>query len=1479
MANSPDIWKRIAKIIVILYIIVICIPAFLFILVRTPFIQQFIVEKTTTFLSRELDTDISIGSITFNFFLDVVIKDLQVKDQHDQLLAGIDKISVGFHNVSLRKQRLQFRKASIQHPVFHLRKYHGEDENNLQFIIDYFSGEQTETTKQNPWKIGIKSVKLENAEFSFINENKEPSDGDRIDFDNLHLININFSASEIKISDTISALIHNLSFVEKSGFRLRNFRADFSFCNQFLEASKMILTAGGTKLNADIRMEYSHTGDFNDFVNKVAFKTDFRKSHVDFRDIRAFAHEIPALRTKLFLSGKINGTISNLSSRDLSVQAGRGTTLNLNCMIMGLPEIDETFFELNISQLATNSGDIIRFLRDLEIQPGSLKEINTLANFDIRGSFIGFMNSFYADFMMNSNIGEISGKMSFKDPDGRKPNYNGNLQTRSFNIGKLFQNDMFGIISSDLQLNGEGNNPNNLRIIASGNISEFEFNNYIYNDITITADVNRGLFDGDFRINDPNIYFDFNGKILFNTEFPEFSFVATAENAQLNKLNFNRNDSLATLSGKFDFDGFGNSIDMFFGKAYLSDIHYKEGNNNYFIENVRIQQDSVSGNRKKLSILSDIAEGFIEGSYNLSEITQVFNRFIAEYLPVSDYSPEDKKEEIEDYDVSFSINIKDFTMISELFIPSLEVGKNTMLSGKFNSGNNTLFSSIDSRQIVYDGIRMSNSNIDIETFSKTIYLTLNSDKIAYSDSIFIENFIGNAVVYKDNINFSLFWNNFDNVSATAGDIKGNILFSDSLNNQIRLSPSYFTFENRQWHIHDGNSILLSKDAISVSHFKMSRDDQEIKIHGTASTSETEQLQVLFSNFDLDNIETILSQFDLMFQGKLNGSVELKNVFSDLYFTSNLLVENFRFEDKNYGDIRIISEYNDDSKSLFADIRAQYKTSTRTYEPLFLTGNYYFERPQNELDFTCKLSAFELNLIEPFLADQLRFVEGKASGEIHIRGDIKKPDVKGSFWFMRTIAHVNYLKTIFILKDTIHINSNSIYSKNFLIADGRGKNANADIMIRHNNFSDFNLDIKLRTEEDFVFMNTGPSDNEDFYGTVVADGFIHVTGKPDDIRMNVSARTGKGTQFFLPMDAAGSVYESNFINFINPSDSAIQLVTGPIRSTGPGFRMNLDLQVTPDAEMQIIFDPKIGDIMRGKAKGNLRIDFDIDGDFIMFGDLELVDGDYLFTLENVINKRFFISPGGNIKWEGDPYNAIVDISTYYPLRARLYDLVSHIDSSEIYRKKIPVNLELDLKNNLMTPDITFNISLPQSDENTRNIMNTAISSDQELNRQVFALLILNSFVQPEASFSAPLAQGMGTTSMEFVSNQFSNWLSQISKDFDIGVNYRPGSELSTDEIEVMVSTQLLNDRVRIEGNVGVGGNQIGNESNANQQVMGDVSIENLLTPDGRIRMRAFNRSNPIDAISQNSPYTQGVGIFLRRDFDTFRELLKRRQKKK
>jgi len=409
-------------------------------------------------------------------------------------------------------------------------------------------------------------------------------------------------------------------------------------------------------------------------------------------------------------------------------------------------------------------------------------------------------------------------------------------------------------------------------------------------------------------------------------------------------------------------------------------------------------------------------------------------------------------------------------------------------------------------------------------------------------------------------------------------------------------------------------------------------------------------------------------------------------------------------------------------------------------------------------------------------------------------------------------------------------------------------------------------------KNLMCLNTTAAPNSMYYGTAFASGLCHIHGPVENIVIDVFAKTERNTKFYLPLSSSQQVSENTYIKFIT-KDTLNNKVATPLDVNLNGLELNFDLEVTSDAEVQIIFDSKIGDIIKAKGNGNLKMNINTLGDFNMFGDYIIEKGDYLFTLQNFINKRFDIQKGSQISWTGDPYSATANIDAVYNLRTPLHDLVFLADSSAEYKKRMPVNCMLGMKGNLFNPEISFSIELPGADEKTKNLVSTIINTDAEVNRQMFALLALNRFLPPASlnEFSnINIGTGLEATSTELLSNQLSNWLSQISKDFDIGVNYRAGNAMSSDEVEVALSTQLFNDRVSVDGSVGNNGNK-----QNTSQIVGDVNVELKLTEEGKLRMKFYNKSNAVDMLKINSPYTQGIGLFYRKEFDNFSELFRKK----
>jgi len=413
------------------------------------------------------------------------------------------------------------------------------------------------------------------------------------------------------------------------------------------------------------------------------------------------------------------------------------------------------------------------------------------------------------------------------------------------------------------------------------------------------------------------------------------------------------------------------------------------------------------------------------------------------------------------------------------------------------------------------------------------------------------------------------------------------------------------------------------------------------------------------------------------------------------------------------------------------------------------------------------------------------------------------------------------------------------------------------------------------------LNTKPKDNELFYGTAYASGVATIKSGPSSLSFDISAKTGRNTRISIPLNTSETVSDYSFITFVNKDSSENDAVSSstvtPAENTTLGFDMDFDLEITPDAEVRLIFDEKVGDEITGTGSGNLNIRLDQKGNFGIYGDYIIEDGTYLFTLKNILNKKFRVENGGKISFNGDIDNAEIDMKAMYTANTSL----SNILQDDRYSERSEVECQILLSGNLFNPVVKLDIYLPKADESTRAYLRNVITTEEELSRQFLYLLVMNSFYSVNSTYGSSLVtsttqtgtSAMAVTTTEMVSNQLSNWLSQISNDFDVGFNYRPGyTDINSNQLELAFSTQLLNDKVTINGNFDVRG-QAGAASNTDN-LTGDFDVEYKITE--KIRFKVFNRFNNSYSGKQ-SDYTQGFGFFYRQDFDKFADLLRKKEK--
>jgi hypothetical protein len=608
------------------------------------------------------------------------------------------------------------------------------------------------------------------------------------------------------------------------------------------------------------------------------------------------------------------------------------------------------------------------------------------------------------------------------------------------------------------------------------------------------------------------------------------------------------------------------------------------------------------------------------------------------------------------------------------------------------------------------------------------------------------------------------------------------------------------------------------------------------------------------------------------QGYMTGDFTYRETDGNPYIFSDIDVDTLRFNGQLLGPTSLKAAWNENRST----IRMMLQSRLEDLNTLMVDGEY---TPASKgVDFEIRMNSFQLSSLNPYVEKLLQDLSGTGHVTITLDGTLEQPRLNGTIGFDNGAVTLSYLNTRYTLNESVRVYNNNVYFENLAAADPDGNIGMVNGSVSNRFFRDFYTNVRIEARN-LNFMNTRSEDNEVFYGKIYASGDVLISGPAKDISLDINAVTEKNTALFLPLYNAREVQKTDFITFIQEYEQD-ESARPEAESLG-SLNMELEVGITEDAVVQLIFDPKVGDIIKTSGRGDLRILLDENQGFRMFGDVELLKGDYLFTLQNVINKRFEIEPGGKILFNGSPTNSTIDLAAIYGTRVAPYNLYPGDPSGryddESLKKRIPVECHLNLQGELQSPTIAAGIEMPTADPEYRDLLANATSTEDELMKQFISLLVINNFYSVSGygigNMGAMNSSFAGVTASELLSNQLSNWLSQISDDFDIGFSYRPGDQVSTQELEVALSTQLLNDRMIISGNLDVGGQETNpsSEQEGNPYIMGDFEVEYKITDN--VSVLAFNRSRD-ELIAMTAPYKQGVGVSYRKEFDSLNQLLSR-----
>jgi hypothetical protein len=478
--------------------------------------------------------------------------------------------------------------------------------------------------------------------------------------------------------------------------------------------------------------------------------------------------------------------------------------------------------------------------------------------------------------------------------------------------------------------------------------------------------------------------------------------------------------------------------------------------------------------------------------------------------------------------------------------------------------------------------------------------------------------------------------------------------------------------------------------------------------------------------------------------------------------------------------------------------------------------------------------------------------------------------------------VGYLNTSYVLSDSVKLTPHTIEVDQVQVFDTEGNYAVVSGMMLHDCFKNFKYAFDLKCDK-LLAMNTKEEDNEVFFGKAYAQGTANISGTVETVNINLAMKTLPNTLVTIPLEGTSSVKESSFVTFVETEQKKSMTELRKIRreklkkisekKTSPTkMQLVMDLEATPDAEVHLIMDAQQGDIIRTKGAGTLHMTYNTrDEDFRMYGGYNIEKGDYLFTIQSVISRKFDIESGSSVRWTGDPVNANLNITAKYALNASLNDIV---DDPNLRTNTSLVHCLLGLTGTISSPIIKFDIELPNSDDDVRSKLKSVINTEEEMNRNIASLLALGHFYSMDKTASSVATTELSSVGFSTLSSQLTNWISKINQDVSIGLNYRPSSTgidgtVTSSEFDVALSTQFLNDRLLMNGNFGYR-DEVTDMDNISNSII-DFDIEYKLNKSGKLRTKGFNRSN--NSYFKQAPNTQGIGLVYREDFDTFSGLLK------
>lgn len=1469
-------------------------------LLNIPYIQQrlsaFVADKVSEFLQTEL----TIGRIDMGLLNRIIVNDLILNDQSGNEMLRVARLSAKFDIIPLLEGKISINNVQLFGFNVQLNKETPQDRLNLDFVIDAFTPKDT-IQKSNHLDLRINSLLIRRGKLSYHVFSATQTPGkfnpNHIDLQNI-IANLSLKALR---NDSVNVSIKRMSVNEKnSGFKLDRINLRLLGNRKGMRIENFGINLPATSLRMDtITVSYDSLADIKDILSRANLSFRMLPSRLTLKDFAAFFPTLSSFHDEIQVEMKAEGTLEQLKCSHIALYNGNHFRLNGNVSLQDLIHPSDIYLYGKLSNLYMDREGIALFARNLNqdwqtMPPDMLLRLGTIS---FQGEISGYFTDLVTYGRIQTDLGVLNADMKLSS-DKKKGSfsYSGRLQTPNFELGKILNNNKFKDITFNLTVNGYNKKSRYPSITAKGLIESFDYSGYTYHNISLDGEYEKGGFNGKAVLNDKNGSIMLNGIINTASQNPTFNFSASINRFRPHDLKLTNKYEDTEFSVKVNADFTGGSIGEISGEINIDSLRFIAPEQQYAVNNIKIIASRKSNKQQRLSLHSDFMEGYIEGNYSYRTLPVGVINIVRRYLPSL---IEQKELQQTNNDFHFSLHVYNTDILSDILQLPVKIYSHSTLNGYFNDQSGKMRIEGYFPRLRYNDKFIESAMLLCENSSEKFHglLRLTNRKAGSAINVSIEFHAGN-----DQIQTTLNWGN-NGITTYSGKmaaiaqfirkeaecnqsqepsqhehtkkmLRGNAT-SAPLKTLVNIQQTDVIINDTLWQIHP-SQVVIDSGKVHVDNFQFSRGKRYLRINGLLSKQAKDTVRVNLQEINIGYVFDI-ANLGVNFQGEATGQALASGVLGTPVMNTDLHIRNFGLNDSLLGDANIHGEWHHDVKGIYLNAHIQEKEIAHTH----VSGYIYPIKPNGSLDLQIAADNTNLGFIHHYMQNITPEFSGRVKGQIHFYGRFKALAMQGKVVGDASMK-IEVLNTTFSIKDSIDINPDGLTFRGNRIFDTQGHQGVISGYLRYQHFK--HLEYRLNANvNNMLIMDTQESRDYPFYGTVYATGSATIAGNESEgVTIDVGMTTNRNTTFTYIKDNVTSVASDQFIRFIDRTPRRVSYDTLALSGyewdrqnsitaeTPADIHLNLAIEATPDATMRIVMDPVAGDYISGKGSGNIRTEFYNKGDVKMFGNYSIAQGIYKFSLQEVIRKDFIIKEGSSISFNGTPLNATLDIDASYTVNSvSLNDLMPNAETLGLEQTNVKVNCLMSLTGQLTSPNIKMDLEFPNERDEVQTIVRSYISTDEEMSMQILYLLGIGKFYASENAGGTSNSSVMSSVLSSTLSGQLSNALSNIinNNNWNVGTNLSTGERGWTDvEFEGMLSGQLLNNRLLINGNFGYRDNPL-----SNTNFVGDFEAEWLVNRSGTIRLKAYNETND-RYYTRTNLTTQGIGIIFKKDFNKWSELL-------